>query len=1087
MTRYVGTAPGDVIWDLAGVTGAEFETIIARHLQNLYSYNRDAIHVEQTRRSHDRGRDIVIKTRLGVTLFGLEIPPRARRATKIYIECKLRTGDRLEPEFFFDFAQFADEGAPDHYFLVTTASLSPNVHHKAAVECAAKNVDFHLIDRVLLADYASTHSLPLGIRESAPLPDDVVIEYQSEPSLYQKEGRIDLYLIIRNYSRRPRSFTVYLTTNDAWRITEGPREISRIAEPLSALQFRLVAKRRTFEEGGDDLEFGVSIENDRRTIQVTAPEAHFAFVPRLFGDQHREAVDQLWRTVDANATFAFFSITGRAGVGKSRIVHDALESRVGKGNIDFARVFFQAVESPDELLEAFEDFEVLPPVGPSTSAQLLEHLLMRTSAPTRSRVLLLEDLHHATKPVLDVLKRFANAPLATDAPVMVIVTGRNDHTFPNEDYFSLLQVLQLAAREVVTHVELVPLAPRETLGLIRSTVRNAPKVVVKRIFDISENVPFFVIQAIEYLLEVGVAQLVNRSEVGIPHIERFSAKEYIPDTVEKLYALRLSALERLQDGPAMLDFLTTQSFFNHVVHPVIMREALDPDAAADILRELIERRFLEVGADGAITFAHENLLAVLRARARQPAHRIRAGKLVLSRPALFQRLDDLDQGEVLFLSEMYEEALARFDRIVIAVRAIVSFSSEELEVRFFRYIDAVFEAALRCGADPDLLKKIILAKAYMGIHNYPLYLGTVACDTALEQLQRIDLPTEERSVVDLEIRQLQAHGLLNMGRTTQSSGIMLELDQLVRTNAYLAARPELVFDLYDRLQELYKKLNHATVAASFGQMARRVAESCTNETLAGKLLACHSITEVGMHIYRDPRRARETAAWAYDVCVQYGAARFEPYMRLSKYVSRALADRRQATWRAILPDATALLREVAVLGFPDSLMRAQLFVATLTFLTRPDDDAAIDAAEKHVQAGINNCAKFGNGLFIWLFYNLAAVLCDTRRAKRQTVSDLFNSAIRELERQSLLFVGRRDICYPSVFVISNALMFRSSIDREDALALLERVSDYDTDGTIEHRREALRLVRGRTRLFFEPSHTFNCLFESKLRYWLPIL
>jgi len=140
-----------------------------------------------------------------------------------------------------------------------------------------------------------------------------------------------------------------------------------------------------------------------------------------------------------------------------------------------------------------------------------------------------------------------------------------------------------------------------------------------------------------------------------------------------------------------------------------------------------------------------------------------------------------------------------------------------------------------------------------------------------------------------------------------------------------------------------------------------------------------------------------------------------------------------------------------------------------------------------VRAGIDNCARYGNGLFIWLFYNLAAVLCDVRRAKRQAVSELFNSAIRELDRQSLLFVGRRDICYPSVFVISNALMFRSSIDREDALALLARVRDYDSDGTLESRRAALRLVRGPTRLFFTPSHAFSCLSERKLRYWLPVL
>jgi len=241
-----------------------------------------------------------------------------------------------------------------------------------------------------------------------------------------------------------------------------------------------------------------------------------------------------------------------------------------------------------------------------------------------------------------------------------------------------------------------------------------------------------------------------------------------------------------------------------------------------------------------------------------------------------------------------------------------------------------------------------------------------------------------------------------------------------------------------------------------------------------------------MEIYRNPRMARRNATWAHCLCKKHGAFRLKLYTRLSTYVTHALVDRNQTTWRAILPKAKQLLRDAALNNLSDSLMRAQLLVATLTYLTRPGDPVAVATAEKYVRAGIDSCAKFGNGLYIWLLYSLAGVLSDVRRADRQDVLDLFYSAFRELDQQALLFVGRKDCTYPSVFVISNILMYQADYDRVNALDILARVTDYDSERTIEGREAALLLV-SKKRLFFEPTKRPVCLSDPNNRYWLPIL
>ena len=1080
VTRYAPFSPEPFEWDLAGVSGEGFENLIIEHLQETYSYDRTNIRVVSTPR-HDQGRDAVITTRVGLKLFGTAISASENSPVTIHVECKLRRASRLEAEFFFDFSQFPSH-PPDYYFLVTTASLTPYVHYHAYNECAARGVRFQLVDRWVLLAYMAEHDLVVGTPSYTETPQDLLAEYQAETSRYATDNQIDVYLVVRNFSTLPVPYRIHLKTDTCWSLDHAPRNATGIADPNEAAPYRLRTKRTRFEKGTERLEFGLTVDDDPASIQVTAPNVEFDFEPRMVGAEHLGFSHRLRRAIDRNTGFLLVSVTGRAGVGKSRVVSSALDEFVGT-NVDAFRLFLEPHNQRDALRRFLPRIGVEAVADDIGEGELLRVVLDRLPDSRRNRVLILEDLHHASRDILDTIKQAVIRPPSPAGPLCLVLTGRNDFTFPNEDYYSLLELLSLSEHRS-SCVELPPLTDREARTLIASTIKQAPRIVLDRVQQISENVPFFIVQAIEYLLETRIACLLSRNEVGVPNPSSIASRRFLPETIAELYELRLAALQSAPLGDVLLDFLTIQSFLGFAIAPDVVRDLLNPYDDDDTIGVLVRRRFVERQFDGELTFGHENLLHMLRQRVRSSRFRVAASALLLSHPQLFRLLDRLDQGEVYYLNGDYHRALERFGQMQADIESIDNFSSEDLEIRYFLYVDALFDCTLRAAPDPQLLRKILLAKAYQGIHNYPLSQGVAACEAALEQAERVGLAEHEYVLLCREINQLRAHGLLNMGATDRAFGLMVELDQKTRLESPQAQAPELLFDLYDRLQEVYKKRNHYVVAEAYATLARSVAEKSGNP----KLLACHAITEVGMEVYRDPRGARERARTANQLCREYGAHRLDVYTGLSILVSRSLATRSAKTRSRIREKATSVLSDAAYHNLSDSLMRAQLLVATLTYLGDANDPNSIGRADSLAAAGIDSSLRFGNGLFLWLHYNLRGVIAQARGARSEDVAGFFNAAIRELHAQSLLFVGRLDFTYPSLFVVSNAVRYWLTIRGErEAEEVLKRVTSYDIDfASHEAIREAFRCIR-RRRLFFTPRSKFRCFTDPVNRYWLPVL
>jgi len=1075
--------PLRVPWDLGPFKEERFESRIAALLQKVFRGQRDSVRIRRTGQ-HDRGSDIIIETDSPINLFGIDIPAPAKPPSRIHVECKSTGSPRLRAGFTEDFAQFGDD-PPDYYFLVTNGTITPENHWNAVQACRSrrKPIEFKLIDGPLLLAYLQRSNSIFGKAGAFTLPEGIGFEYKPDKELYGSGNVITVYFVVRNLTARASYFELSLATDASWSLE--PDRVEVVLEPYGAEVFKLLSHRTLSDKLGD-LELRASVDGGSTNIQIGTQGLSFDFEPILSGEAHRRAIDILTAAVDSVAPLSFISISGAAGVGKSRVVDEMLKKR-GTA-VQHARTYFE----PGSDVQAFHRlFSKLKIEGRFDSAEsCLEFLVDKfVPDPGDEHVIIFEDLHHASPKLLSGIRNRVVQRKRRALPIRFILTGRNDYSFPNEEYFALVHLLTIPPCRHDCSMILEPLKDDETKTMIRTTIEGVPQGVVERIHKLSENIPFYVTQVIEYLLEVKLVELRTKHTVGLTKGERFFSKRQLPPSIRDIYERRYGVLERAHHGKAAAEILTGASFFGLVIHQDVIESVVPiSEERRKALDLLIKRRFLQRQAsDGTYIFAHENLLHFIRRRARTANNRRQASRLVLRDANLLANLSPFDRGEVLHLGSQNRQAMEYFRPILDRMADVDNISSENLDVRWFRYLDTAFDVALAMGKAPDILRRMLLAKSYMGIHNNPLMVGYEACNEALIQLERVELNKSAKQITSAKIRQLQAHGLQNMGRTDHARGIMIELDAKVQSDDRFRAETDFLFDLYDRQHALFLKMNHIAAARSYCELAKRVVEKSGN----GKLKTCHMITETATDLLRDPALSLVRAKRTHAVALKHGAHRLQVYTRLSICVADFLCKLNQKRyWPKLLDSAKVILSQAAIENLSDSLMRSQLLVGTLIYLLHGTEPRKADLALRHAESGINDSIRFGNGLFIWLFYNLGAVILASRKRHPDQISRYFDTAIEQLDRQSLLFLGNRDVVYPNTFVISNALRYLLPISEKKAFNLVARVRYYEDEYTpervIEDHRSQIAAFR-KSGVLFHGLQDFAVPVDPITGYWVPVM
>jgi class 3 adenylate cyclase/tetratricopeptide (TPR) repeat protein len=289
----------------------------------------------------------------------------------------------------------------------------------------------------------------------------------------------------------------------------------------------------------------------------------------------RQAFD---RTVEDRAC-QLFTILGPAGIGKSRLVHELLDSVEGEATIVSGRCL-----SYGEGITYWPLLEVLEQLGceleisaPEETAWAARKLLEQT-AGERPLVVLFDDVQWAEPTFLDLLEHVAD--LSRDAPILLLCVARPE----------LLDVRPAWGGGKLNAITILlePLGAEEVAALIANLAAELGDAARARIAEAAEGNPLFVEEMVAMVDENGDAPDV-------------------PPTIQALLAARLDRLDSSER-----EVLGRASIEGKVFHlgavSTLADDQLRPEVVGHLLRlvrkELIRPERSEFAGDDAFRFRH---------------------------------------------------------------------------------------------------------------------------------------------------------------------------------------------------------------------------------------------------------------------------------------------------------------------------------------------------------------------------------------------------------------------------------------------------------------------------------------------------
>jgi hypothetical protein len=1055
-----GTSPNSLRWKLGQLGGHAFDDLFFDVLTKELKRQDPDVQLKQTPRVEDRGRDIEIVTSKILCLAGVSIHPPSDSPHTILVEIKTvntASTPRLSLATFGKNYLQVREVNYTHFVLVTNASISPRAARETSESFSAAGKQFVLIDEyplwVLLESHCATSHLPARMPMN---PTDLVVETQVERTVEGEVVALDIDLMLRNYSKVPRRVTVENLSDLTWR--HSIPEVTRTIDPGRFETLRLLATSKQREVG--DLELRIHDQDGTDyPVRFEAHDIAFDFKPALLGERHHLCLNELVTALSTEVPSSLINVVGGAGRGKTRLIEEAL-TRTDRAT----RKVVRAVIDPDRpelalevvrrgLLSALGGTErgagtesSQPVADPPVISRLYE-LLTTINHAFYSIVILLEDLHHASDAVCNLIRDFLRLDRSGLCPLNFIISGRDDYSFPNDSYFALLDVLALVTAETsttlgshVTTAHIPDFSSEDSRNLIRAIVRDAPAYAIERLEKIGENVPFFIVQAIEYMLETGIAVLLSRESVGIPNPAVFGSQTGFPAAMKFILRGRVAALELLPQGKPLRHFLEVSSFFGQILPQDLELVLLENVSADDAETLLVGRRFLRRADDGSLQWYHENILHLLQELVHDIGRAPLLAEEIASSPRLFKHFDGWRAGRILSESGRHKDALECFASIRALAEGMTNFSSVHVDHTCFDYLTPAFESSMACDEPPSRLIRLLLLQTYIAVHHRSGRHGPETAVQAISRLSNIHAEDKELTVAHAKLAQLRAHGLMDIGEIGSATKLFLELEGMVKQQDSVLRQPDLLFDLYNRLQDIYRMHNHLAVSERYGELADREARRSGAE-----LQAVSMLDSAIVYHYIDTARCIRLHEDALNFCRAFGTDRHFAHIEVGLIVaSLSEAHRDSERLKDLMMRTAEVLRNSLDHSYGALLARIYLTMATLEHLLASQGIKPWSGVDKYIELGLNAAVAYKSGYDVWMIYNLKAIAALRAGRPISEASAYFATALRLLRRSSLLFLGNLDLTFENIIVLSNILRFLSDhgTDREKFSLALE-IRHYD--------------------------------------------
>lgn len=1063
-----------------------FELLVQDLILSELSDQPWASKVQRVVERPQRGKDIVIEASDDVRLFGSLIECRSNRGLTIYVECKWSSSKALS---FERIASNAAQNRGDNIdaFVVVTNSV-----FTAGAIWDLYDLFRHSDTRLIVIDGNRLRELikdsrvidEIGIQPTNINSRDIINGVLVRDLMTARQmGSVEITLSLQNQTDEPRSGRLFLQSNSEWELKENEGDLLVHLPPFGIQAFRLNATRQ-IPDRATSLRIGLDVNGAVSSLsREYAGLSRLDFRPAFVGSKHEEAVTMLLRALEdlenrENEGLVIATAFAPAGTGKSRAIQE-LEARL-KG-VNFRWLKHEFPEPGDRAaIESLKQRAVahgfpLGEIENVSDAPSLVSTFARTCVGSGNQipVLVLEDAHNADSHTCGELINLITQPPRRECPLVLIVTGRSDHSHGNADFQRLADVVSdLPSRPGSVHVTLGRFdgdVAREFIGRI---IRDAPPQVVDAIERLSGRVPAHIVQCVEWMLDMSVVRVVHRGAVGIIDHHRFiSHFERLPPTMVGLLADRYDFLSEAVEGAAAQEKLLDAALLGSYP-PRELFSINDNGPKPTALDLLIDRRFLDLSEDGHhLRWHHENLLlhfrnwllgdAQLTGKRASPRPGAeswtdwtsRGTKLVKSsaerlrsRPELLLGMDRLSGGRLASLAQAHEEAVELWRDMLDDLRRVPGYSSVDIPTAYYEHLRFAYQSVLSLKNEPDLLPAILKAMTYVGGYWLSLQAGSAAADYGIARASGIPIVESEKQRLRFWLRCLKAQFLLDAGLVRCSQGLLLQLQADLEASKVLQEDHRLRFEVYNCLGQLYGYLNHAELSLRCFDIADLQAEQLSDGRLKAKQVVDRSFLyqfndfALWMQLTKDAQQINQTS----------GTARHQRHADATMLSLQFILLRQDETeLERIGAELDSIQKDCESSSYFSLMPRVYLLRAAIAYAkatqnlsTEKHDEALLAFADQLANHGLGIGVERGVGFASWQLRNLKALIA-LRRGNYIAAREHLQAAFEIMRNDGLLFLGNADLSCPNQIVLANYIKLLQSMGSDqDIKATLRDIRTY---------------------------------------------
>lgn len=992
--------PNNQKWDI-DISGLEFEDYISSIIEHsLTEYYNKGLRIKRTSRTRDNGKDLIINSKIPFSLFGKQFNLKEQNSICIYVEFKSTNNSKIELDKFSKNILMANRSSIDYFVLVTNKSIVPFSYYEASQNAKDNGYEFYLVDQFLLANFLKKYNALCGKYVTPKERFDLSADYQLNHC--KKNGRpyLELYLRFRNYTEQIQICKFQLKSDRNWLLSENQFEVILNAGESVC---KCIGITKEYFDGIEDILVEVTLNEKSKKVIINGHSVDYDFETPLVGTYHKETIKNIIENAQNNTSLSIINLQGEAGIGKTRIIDEAIKD-ISESGINV--IHFICAENKEKTTAELLLYHIKNTIKNFELNKLED--IANVPMHFNRYAIVIEDIHNADKSLFSFLKLITSSN-TFQTPFIIITAGRNDYTVFNESYFSYLSWLENESQNNIINHTINKLTNEECKNMIASIIVEAPKYVIDKIHTASENNPFYICQFIEYMLETKLIYLMNRNTVGITNVTTFSKKLYIPNSVEDLIKLRFDNLEKEKNGKNLQSFLILLSFYG-IEAPQEIYKLFFCDENYDTVDILYKRHFVKLTRDNNITFEHENIFLFLQETLKNNNIIKNISSILTSNEKLLELFSDLKKAIVYFYMGNYKLSEKFIQVAIDEINGIKNISSCNLSPQYFEVYEIIYKLA-RKKKDQNLQRKTILAYMYIALHNLSVARGSIVIEKAIEMIKKHH--SQDTSLY-LTAMQMQAHLYMQSDRISQAKKILLELLAQERKNKSLFD-DETRFDLFDRISSVYIQENHKEPAILYNQLSYEVAEKLNDK----KLITLSKIILAKIKFYSDTTEALKLMTEAKKILQLDMAPRINCHNSLGILTASLVINFNDPDKLSSLNNNGQQLLKLAMeVEYPAAIIRSHYLLAVINYIKNNKKQA-----RNHIEAGMTDCIRNGIAKMMPQFYCLQAIIAASDNSSHDTIYKYFQTMIQHMRQCDQLFLGALDFTYHNIILLTNYIIF----------------------------------------------------------------